>query len=79
MHLPPVSESDLKLIRNSPALSPNAPAGLVRQVWFDNQLCLTRICGEGNHELSRLSFLVKRDEDRVEYVMLSYNPETKNH
>ena len=76
---PCISESDLELIRNSIALSPNTPLGLVRKVWFDIQLYLARHGREGNWELSKASFILQRDEDGVEHVSLVHNPQAKSH
>ena len=79
LHHPHISESDLELIRNSAALSPDTPVDLFRKVFFDIQLCLAWCGREGNPELSMASFILQRDEDGVEYVSLAHNPQTKNH
>jgi hypothetical protein len=79
LHHPRISESDLKRIRSSTALSPDSPVGLVRKVWFDIQICLARRGREGTRELSMSSFILQRDEDGVEYVSLAHNPQSKNH
>ncbi|XP_041862003.1 uncharacterized protein LOC121652924 isoform X2 [Melanotaenia boesemani] len=78
-HHPRIPESDLEIIRCSPALSPETPLGLVRKVWFDIQLCLARRGREGNRELTMTSFNIQRDEAGVEYVSLAQNPDAKNH
>ena len=43
-HHPHVNEADLKLLRESTALSPDNLLGRVSKIWFDLQLCLVRRC-----------------------------------
>ncbi|XP_008300129.1 zinc finger MYM-type protein 4-like [Stegastes partitus] len=78
-HHPKISESDIQIITASNALSCDTPAGLVRKVWWDIQLCFAKKGREGNRQLSKSSFVLLRDDDGIEYVSLAHNPHTKNH
>uniref|UniRef100_A0A668AW89 ZMYM2-like/QRICH1 C-terminal domain-containing protein n=1 Tax=Myripristis murdjan TaxID=586833 RepID=A0A668AW89_9TELE len=78
-HHPAITEEDIKILRNSAAMNPKTPQGLVNKVWFDIQLHFGRRGKEGLRRLTPQSFIIKRDAAGAKYVSLAFNEETKNH
>lgn len=60
-HHSTITEDDLIILRNSEAMNPNTPQGLVHKVWFDIQLHFGRRGKEGLRKLTPESFAIKRD------------------
>ncbi|XP_076842064.1 uncharacterized protein LOC143486104 isoform X4 [Brachyhypopomus gauderio] len=78
IHYPAISDEDFVKIKNSEALSPNTPAGLVNKVWFDVQWHLGRRPKEGNRQLKPESFVICKDNNGLRFATLTLNEASKN-
>lgn len=56
---PAISEENLTILRNSEAMNPNTPWGLVNKVWFNIRLHFGRRGKEGLRKLTPQSFIIK--------------------
>jgi site-specific recombinase XerD len=76
-HKNPINAEDMKKLYDS--LDLNDPTGLQDKVFLDIMLHFGRRGREGLAEMTKDSFLVKRDQSGFEYVTLSFNEYDKNH
>lgn len=78
-HKAVIESKDLIKLNNSPFMSPNTPAGLLRKVWFFCTLYWCRRGSEGQRLLRRDSFHLEKDADGIDYVTMSHEELSKNH
>ena len=74
-----IESKDLIKLNNSPFMSPNAPAGLLRKVVFFCTLFWCRRGIEGLRLLRRDSFQLQKDADGIDYATMSHEELSKNH
>ena len=77
-HKAVIESQDLIKLNNSPFMSPNTPAGLLRKVWFFCTLYWCRRGSEGQR-LIRRDFELEKDADGINYVTMSHEELSKNH
>lgn len=77
-HYPPISPEDQRILKNSAALNPNNPRGLLNKVWYDIQFHFGRRGKEGNRDLRPDCFILKRDENGRRYFTMTWSEETEN-
>lgn len=78
-HKAVIESQDLIKLNNSPFMSPNTPAGLLRKVWFFCTLYWCRRGSEGQRLPRRDSFRLEKDADGIDYVTMSHEELSKNH
>jgi hypothetical protein len=76
-HHDPISETDLKTIRES--FDTSSPTGLLHKVWFDLTLGFARRGNENMSELKSNTFRISVDETGIEFIEKVNSEITKNH
>ena len=78
-HKPVIISADLAQIRESPFLSTESPAGLLRRTWFYVSLYWCRRGREGQRDLHCNSFEFLKDANGRDYAIMTHEEATKNH
>ena len=78
-HKPIIEPADIRKMKESPFLSFENSAGLLRRVWFIVTLYWCRRGCERQRQLRRDSFAFHRDADGREYVSVFHEQASKNH
>ena len=79
-HKPAIEREDLVKLKNSEALLPSSPNGLLRNVWFHTTLYWCRRGREGQRSLTKTSFTFETDANNCrKFVTMTHDEATKNH
>ena len=78
-HKPPISDTDMKKLYSSTVFSIDQPKSLLRKVFFELMLFLCRRGQENLRLLTKSSFVVKKDENNMEYIIRNIDELDKNH
>ena len=78
-HKDPINETDMQKLYNSDLFGVNHPKSLQRKVFFELEYFFCRRAMENLRSLTTRSFVVKSDENGIEYVALDIEEFEKNH
>ena len=79
VHKIPIFTEDIKKLYSSAVFDISHPKSLQRQIFFELMLYLCRRGQENIRELTKSSFIVKRDENGTEFIEKNIDELTKNH
>ena len=79
-HRPPVSKGDLQLLYDHPHIfNPDTPKGLQQKVLFELILYTCRRGRENLHDMTKKTYIVRKDHEGREYVEQAISELDKNH
>ncbi|KAK3727618.1 hypothetical protein QZH41_006002 [Actinostola sp. cb2023] len=78
-HKPAIEREDLRRLKESDAMSPLTPQGLLNNVWFHVTFYFCRRGREGQRNLTKSSFEFLEDENRKPYATMAHDEASKNH
>ena len=78
-HKDPINEADMQKLYTSDLFGVNQPKSLQRKVFFELEYFFCRRAMENLRSLTTKSFVVKTDENGIEYVALDIEEFEKNH
>ncbi|KAK3726562.1 hypothetical protein QZH41_001959 [Actinostola sp. cb2023] len=78
-HKPAIEREDLRRLKESNAMSPLTPLGLLTNVWFHVTFYFCRRGREGQRNLTKSSFKFLEDENRKPYATMAHDEASKNH
>ena len=76
-HKPCIENEDLRRLKDSDAIIPSTPQGLLYNVWFHITLYFCRRGREGQRNLKRSSFLFLQDENGKHYATMAHDEASK--
>ncbi|XP_031561324.1 uncharacterized protein LOC116297270 [Actinia tenebrosa] len=76
-HKPAIEPEDLRRLKESQAISPTTPQGLLFNVWFHITLYFCRRGREGQRNIKKSSFAFLRDENSRPYATMTHDEATK--
>jgi hypothetical protein len=72
-----ISKSDMEKLYSSGVLNNSTPQGLIWKVFFELSLHFIRRGREGLRELHKTSYLIKKDDAGIEYIVPAYHEAEK--